>query len=126
MSKVFDAIFPFVANWKVNKKLRERLSNQELQGILSDNENAAAISTDVLKDLYSDTMRMKDKLEDKAKINVVGITITSTLIMGATGILTTIYEKVSSTCHFLDSIYSVCYCYNLYVFGWYYCDQGAG
>lgn len=94
MSKVIDAVFPYVAYCKANKTLRKILLD-EPKGVLCFNENADAISTDVLKDQYAETMRIKDKLEDKAKTNVVGLTITITLILGATGMLTTIYEKYS-------------------------------
>lgn len=43
--------------------------------------------------MYHDTFKIKDKLEDKAKTNVVGVTIAITLIMGASGVINTIYGK---------------------------------
>lgn len=96
MSKIIDAIFPMYANHRDNKVLRRKLNAQEgnePESLLCHIENAEAINTDVLKQQYDDTFRMKDKLEDKAKINVIGITIAITLIMGASGVLNTISEK---------------------------------
>ncbi len=93
MSKAFDIAFPFIDNYKTNKKLRQNLSSKNPQSLLSGIENADAIRIDTLKGLYTDTIHIKDKLEDKAKTNLIGITIAITLIMGASGILTAIYEK---------------------------------
>lgn len=97
MSKIIDAIFPMYANHRANKLLRNKYSNagedNESESLLCRIENAYAINTDVLKKLYDDTFHIKDKLEDKAKTNVIGITIAITLIMGGSGVLDTIYKK---------------------------------
>lgn len=96
MSKTVDVIFPMYANHRDNKVLRKKLNageDNDPESLLCHIENAEAINTDVLKQQYDDTFRMKDKLEDKAKINVIGITIAITLIMGASGVLNTISEK---------------------------------
>lgn len=93
MSKAFVIAFPIIANKNDNDKLREKLSLKYPQSILDDIYNSDSISIDTLKGIYDDTMHTKDRLEDKAKINIVGITIAITLIMGASNILTAIYEK---------------------------------
>ncbi|NCD10372.1 MAG: hypothetical protein EOL98_13345 [Negativicutes bacterium] len=51
------------------------------------------MAIEVYKDQYFDTFKIKDKLEDKAKTNVVGVTIAITLIMGASGVINTIYAR---------------------------------
>lgn len=85
------------ANYRDNKVLRNKYSNagedNESESLLCHIENADAINTDVLKKQYDDTFHLKDKLEDKAKTNVIGITIAITLIMGASSVLNTISEK---------------------------------
>ncbi len=93
MSKIIDAIFPMYANHRYNKVLRRKLKDNQLESLLCHIENAKTINTDVLKQQYDDTFRVKDKLEDKAKINVIGITIAITLIMGASGVLNTVSQK---------------------------------
>jgi hypothetical protein len=86
-----DAVFPLYDNWRVNKKLREKLKNEE--GILPYIENADRVTTEQLKKEYDNAIWTKDKLEDKAKTNVAGITIAVTLIMGASGLLDTVIKK---------------------------------
>ncbi len=101
MSKVIDAVLPMCANHRDNKVLRHKLSDDGNvnghESLLRYIENADEINTDVLKQQYDDTFHTKDKLEDKAKTNVIGITIAITLIMGASGISNTISEKLQST-----------------------------
>jgi len=97
MCKIIDTVFPMYANHRDNKVLRNKYSNigedNEPESLLCHIENADAIITDVLKQQYDDTFHIKDKLEDKAKTNVIGITIAITLIMGASGVLNKISEK---------------------------------
>jgi len=97
MRKIIDAVFPMYANHRDNKVLRNKYSNagedNETESLLSHIENADAINTDVLKQQYDETFDIKDKLEDKAKTNVISITIAITLIMGASGVINTISEK---------------------------------
>ncbi len=95
MSKAFALAFPFIDNYKANKILRQKLSREPPHSILDGIDNTSEIGIDTLKGQYADTMHTKDKLEDKAKTNLVGITIAVTLIMGASGILAAIYEKYS-------------------------------
>ena len=92
MSKIIDAIFPMYANYRDNRLLRRKLDTKE-GNELESLEHAKSIDTDTLKQQYHDTFHMKDKLEDKAKINVIGITIAITIMMGASGVLKSIYEK---------------------------------
>lgn len=92
INKIIDTLFPMYANYKTNKGLRQKLETND-GGILSYMENAEDISTINLKQEYQETLRIKDKLEDKAKTNVVGITITITLIMGASNVLSAITKK---------------------------------
>ena len=100
MGKIFDAIFPMVANYKVNKIVREKLHPKneageyvEPEGVLSYIENSDKLNLETIKEQYNETFRVKDKLEDKAKTNIIGVTISITLIMGASGVLSVLNEK---------------------------------
>lgn len=93
MSKIIDIIFPMCANYRDNRMLRKKSSSANPDSLLSCIENADAIHIDVLKKQYDDTFYIKDKLEDKAKINIIGITIAITLIMSSSGVLNVISEK---------------------------------
>lgn len=93
LKKLFAIVFPFVNNYIKNKKIRaeiEKYSNQ-----INQIENSDAISMDVIKQKYADTISAKDKLEDKAKSNIVAVTISITLILGASNLLNGIYTKFS-------------------------------
>ncbi|MFV0399619.1 MAG: hypothetical protein ACK5LX_03245 [Oscillospiraceae bacterium] len=100
MSKFFDAIFPMVANYNANKIVRDKMNphneaGEDIRpdGILAYIENSDKLTLDMIKEQYEDTFRTKDKLEDKAKTNIIGITISITLIMGASGVLSGLNEK---------------------------------
>lgn len=89
-----------MANYKMNIKLHKKLDPQneigediEPVGVLCNVENSEKLSLNSLKEQYEDTFRAKDKLEDKAKTNIISVTISITLIMGASGILSTLNKK---------------------------------
>jgi hypothetical protein len=100
MGKIFDAVFPMMANRKANMILRKKMSPQneageyiEPTGVLVYVENSDKLSSEILKEQYEYSFKTKDKLEDKAKTNIIGITISITLIIGASGMLSSISEK---------------------------------
>lgn len=80
------------ANWEDNKKLRTKIKAQNDDGssnpaesILSTAKKPDDLATDVFESLYNDTLKAKDKIEEKAKTNIIGVSISITLIMGASG-----------------------------------------
>lgn len=93
MNKVISILLPFYANKKINDRLRTKLADTDNAGVLSYIENSDKITLETLREQYNEAVRTKDKLEDKAKTNVAGITISITLIMGASGLLSNIYAK---------------------------------
>lgn len=100
MGKIFDAIFPMIANYRDNLKVRKKIhptddegNKIEPEGILADIENSNELDLKVLEDQYGETLRIKEKIEDKAKTNIIGISISITLIMGASGILSVVNDK---------------------------------
>lgn len=104
MIKIFNIIFPFYENWKAKKTIQTKMFPRNEQGeetmptgILEDIENSDKISTEKLKELYDNTFKTKDKLEDKAKTNIIGITISISLIIGASGLLSSINTKFENS-----------------------------
>lgn len=103
MNKVIDLVFPMISNCQANANLREKIHPKDENGqdiepesILSYIENSDRINLDILKDRYDETFKTKEKIEDKAKTNIIGISISITLIMGASGILSVLNNKYLS------------------------------
>lgn len=85
---MFFAIFPFIHSYIANKKIEERLNCNEIEEI-----QKLPQSLDELREVYKRTLEIKDKLEDKAKNNIIAITISITLIMGASNIISNLIKK---------------------------------
>lgn len=103
MNKVIDLVFPMISNCQANASLREKIHPKDENGqdiepesILSYIENSDRINLDILKSRYDETFKTKEKIEDKAKTNIIGISISITLIMGASGILSVLNNKYLS------------------------------
>ena len=100
ISLIIDLLFPMAANWEDNKKLRAKIkaqnddcSSNPIESILSTVKKPDDLATDVFENLYNDTLKAKDKIEEKAKTNIIGVSISITLIMGASGMLSALNEK---------------------------------
>lgn len=72
---IFDGIFPMMANIKTNKKVQSKIDNSEVDNI--------DVPNDRLLDLYQDSLKQKSSLEDKAKVDVVCVTIAFTLMLNS-------------------------------------------
>ena len=99
MIKILDTIFPMVANYLTNREIRKKLcpkdatwENLEQDSIFT-NIDSSKFALETIKEQYDDTLKVKEKLEDKAKTNIIGVTISITLIMGASGVLSVLREK---------------------------------
>jgi hypothetical protein len=93
LKKLLVIIFPFVDNYIKNKKIRAEI--EKYNNHINQIDNSDVISIDVVKQKYAETISTKDKLEDKAKSNIVAVTISITLILGASNLLNGIYTKFS-------------------------------
>lgn len=103
MNKVIDLVFPMISNCQANANLRKKIhpkdengQNIEPESILTYIEYSDLINLDILKGRYDETFKAKEKIEDKAKTNIIGISISITLIMGASGILSVLNNKYLS------------------------------
>ena len=97
LKKFLYAIFPVFGNKSVNKKIRKKLKDEEgqeeLDTPLNMSSNPDAITNDHLKRQYEESLKVKDKYEDKAKATIVCVTVSVSLIMGASGLLTTLTSR---------------------------------
>lgn len=96
MSKIIDAIFPIYADCVCNNIVRNKIkecinpTTSEIEKVFD------SVSTSVYKEHYVDTFTVKKTLEEKAKTNIVGVTIATSLITGASSIINIVYIKFSS------------------------------
>lgn len=100
MGKIFDVTFPMIANYRDNSIVRKKIhpkdengNTVEPDGILHYVENSDKLDLKTLKEQYDETFRVKEKIEDKAKTNIIGVSISITLIMGASGMLSELNNK---------------------------------
>ena len=90
---IIEQIFPSLSVRKANKKLKEKINSKESQSNIAFMDNVDTISIDGFRQKYYETFDIKNKFEDKAKTNVIGITIAITVIMGASGLIDTLVKK---------------------------------
>lgn len=93
---VLKEVLPTTYAHKANKKLKTRINSEELQSNLSADGNIEAIKIDCFREKYAETFDTKNRFEDKAKTNVIGITIAITVIMGASGLTSLLNSKYPS------------------------------
>lgn len=105
LNEIINQIFPIFYMCKVNKQLKNKIESNESQSNVPYMDNIDKITIDSFRQKYAETFEIKSKFEDKAKTNVIGITIAITIIMGAsdlTGLLTNKYT--SSFWHWISFI----------------------
>jgi hypothetical protein len=104
MPNVLDSIIPSFSNWRSNITVRKKIEKVEGLDRPSVRDPLEKLSIEALEKLYDADKLAKDKLEDKAKTNVIGVTITVTLIMGAYSLLQNISIK-----HGVGIIYTIAF-----------------
>lgn len=88
---IIEAVFPIIGNYKSNKKIHENLEKDNYRSVYT--KDFDTISIETVKEKYQDTLYIKDKLEDKAKINVVATSLSVSLILNAYNMLNIISDK---------------------------------
>ena len=94
MKEVFTWFIPSITKWSCNKKVRKKIETETNLSCPSANEDLDKIKLEVLQSVNEKEIEIKGKLEDKAKTNVIGVTISVTLILGAFSLLQNIYGKL--------------------------------
>lgn len=92
IDKILFAIFPMFAHIGANKKIEKRINNDE--SILDYKMDSP--KKDKLIDDYNDTFRKKETIEEKAKVNIIGITIAITIITGAPDLASIVEKKYNN------------------------------
>lgn len=82
---VFGAIFPMVANYITNKKIQGKIDNAE--------DETIGVPNMRLLDLHKECLKQKNSLEDKAKVNVIGVTIAFSLMLNSTSFINSSFGK---------------------------------
>jgi hypothetical protein len=95
MLKLINRLIPFIENSSYNKKISKKINDLlKSEGQLVYMDGYSNIEIDVLKDFYNDTFEIKNKLEDKAKLNIIGLTISISLIFSFSSLITKINENI--------------------------------
>lgn len=94
ISEFINFLWPFYESYTANKEIDKDIQRQENDNTIQEFQDDFD-KTEIVKD-YDATIYRKDKLEDKAKTNIFGITIAISLITGAHTFLNNIYTMYSS------------------------------
>lgn len=94
ISEFINFLWPFYKSYTANKKIDKDIQRQKNDNTVQEFQDNFD-KTEIVKD-YDVTIYRKDKLEDKAKTNIFGITIAISLIAGAHTFLNNIYTMYSS------------------------------
>lgn len=95
LQPIIRQVFPSVSVRKANKQLKEAINSTENQSNRAFIDNFDQIPIENFRRKYAEAFEIKNKFEDKAKTNVIGITIAITVIMGASGLTGSLISKYS-------------------------------
>lgn len=102
---IIGQVFPSVSMRKANKQLKEKINCGESQSNRAFMDNFDQIPIESFRQRYAETFEVKNKFEDKAKTNVIGITIAITIIMGSSDLTDSLISKYSCiTMHWISFI----------------------
>ncbi len=105
IQSIIGQVFPSVSMRKANKQLKEAINSAENQSNRAAIDNFDQIPIENFRQKYVETFEVKNKFEDKAKTNVIAITIAITVIMGAYGLTGSLINKYSCiTLHWISFI----------------------
>lgn len=93
LQSIIGQVFPSISMRKANKQLKEKINSTESQSNRAFMDNFDEIPIENFRKKYAEAFEVKNKFEDKAKTNVIGITIAITVIMGASGLTGSLISK---------------------------------
>lgn len=96
LQSIIGQVFPSISMRKANKQLKEKIKSTESQSNRAFMDNFDEIPIESFRQKYTEAFEVKNKFEDKAKTNVIGITIAITVIMGASGLTGSLISKYPS------------------------------
>lgn len=89
-----------MANYRANKIIRKKISTKTRLDLPCDESLICKVKLDDLKDLFNKDLHLKETLEDKAKTNVIGVTISVSLIIGANTLFQNIFVTYGNSVFF--------------------------
>lgn len=89
--KIIRKIIGLIVPWAAEKKAREIILNNKDASFTE--TSLDGLSVEVLKMLNDREMESKKSLEDKSKINIIGITVTITIMMHSSSLLSNIKQN---------------------------------
>lgn len=93
MWKMFEILVPTITLYQYNKKVRQNIDKNNNSNYPSNTVSLCDVTVEILQDLYGETIQTKEKLENKATTNVIGVTVAVTLIMGASSLMHDVIAK---------------------------------
>lgn len=96
LQSIIGQVFPSISMRKANTQLNEKIKSTESQSNRAFMDNFDEIPIESFRQKYTEAFEVKNKFEDKAKTNVIGITIAITVIMGASGLTGSLISKYPS------------------------------
>lgn len=95
IQSIIGEVFPSISMCKANKQLKGKINCAESQSNRAFMDNFDEIPMENFRQKYAETFEVKNKFEDKAKTNLIGITIAITVIMGSSGLTGSLISKYS-------------------------------
>ncbi len=90
LKRLFDILFPILRFISANRKINKRIAaidNKQYENNFLYIGDYQKYSYEEILPFYQKTIEIKKTLEDKAKISAVGITISTSIIVGLSGLL---------------------------------------
>lgn len=98
MNKILTFILPWIENKQINKTLKNQMSTMSDINTTfdqyKDEEDIYIENKEAILEEYNRTIDIKDKLEDKAKANIVAFTVSISLILGLSALISSIYGDI--------------------------------
>ena len=100
---IIESLLPFLLDIKYSKKIKEKmnkLNETELDSIELDkleySSDLTQIPINIIENSYNDCLKRKNTIEDKAKVNVIGVTIFISLISSLSSYILKIYSYTNN------------------------------
>ena len=94
MNKLISAIIPSIEEHCADVGIKAKIKNKDVNAMIDFSvEKRSEIE---LEKLFEKEYYRKERFEDKAKTNIIGVTISVSLILGSYTLLTNIYNKYES------------------------------
>lgn len=101
IKNIIDILFPFYDNYKINKSIKLKMVDLETKDSTSIDlkelkfaSDLSRVPLEMVKTTYNSSLERKKTIEDKAKINVLGVTLVVPLITAVSSSIIKLYSLV--------------------------------